>query len=222
MFEFGAHQAHSLLPCVLQGAMAGLTFGLIVTLWIGFGQPKPVPPFKPVSVEGCPATNASFNIESIQMTRNSSYKGDEFYFDGVSNISLSLPSEDKEGVIATISSHLNNTSHEESTPFLHNLYAVSYMWVAAIGFLVTMLVGVLVSVATGGNTVLQRELFSSWVHIEGTTISGTENLFTEKQPQSNLVTVPPSVHGSHEVALRLLKNLGSSSRSTRDRRGARQ
>lgn len=163
-----------------KGAMAGLSLGLVITLWIGFGQPKPTPPFKPVSVEGCPASNASLNIENIQMTRNSSYKGDEFYFDGLSNISLTLPPENKEGLPATIPFEFNSTLHEASTPFLHNLYAVSYMWVAAIGFIVTMLVGVLVSIATGGNTVLEKELFSSWIHIEGTTSSGTENLFTEK------------------------------------------
>lgn len=93
--------------------MAGLTFGLIITLWIGFGQPKPAPPFKPVSVEGCPASNASLNIENIQMTRNSSYRGDEFYFDGLNNISLSLPPKDKEGVQASIPFELNSTLHEE-------------------------------------------------------------------------------------------------------------
>lgn len=33
--------------------MSGLILGLVMTLWIGFGQPKPPPPYKPVSVEGC-------------------------------------------------------------------------------------------------------------------------------------------------------------------------
>ncbi|MPD04382.1 hypothetical protein E2C01_100067 [Portunus trituberculatus] len=45
-------------------------------------------------------------------------------------------------------------------------------------------------------------------------------LATSEQPDSNLVTVPPSIHGCHfaqEVALMLLKNLGSSSMSARDR-----
>lgn len=39
--------------------MSGLLIGLVVTLWIGFGRPKPPPPFKPVSVEGCPAENTT-------------------------------------------------------------------------------------------------------------------------------------------------------------------
>ncbi|MPC98577.1 hypothetical protein E2C01_093951 [Portunus trituberculatus] len=37
---------------------------------------------------------------------------------------------------------------------------------------------------------------------------------TSEQPESNLVTIPPRIHGCH-----LLKNLGSSSRSARDRGG---
>lgn len=39
--------------------MSGLLIGLVFTLWIGFGRPKPPPPFKPVSVEGCPADNTT-------------------------------------------------------------------------------------------------------------------------------------------------------------------
>ena len=50
--------------------MAGLIFGLVITLWIGFGQPKPPPPFKPVSTEGC-STNASFIIENVDGLSNS-------------------------------------------------------------------------------------------------------------------------------------------------------
>lgn len=68
-----------------------------------------------------------------------------------------------------------------STPFLHNLYAVSYMWVAALGFLCTMVVGVVVSMLTGGNNILDKELFSSWVHIEETTTNTAAlNLCAEK------------------------------------------
>lgn len=83
-------------------------------------------------------------------------------------------------VIGRVMIMTNTMSLSHSTPFLHNLYAVSYMWVAALGFIVTMIVGVLVSIATGGNTVLERELFSSWVHISGATNNATETLCTEK------------------------------------------
>lgn len=39
--------------------MSGLLIGLVFTLWIGFGRPKPPPPFKPVSVEGCSVDNTT-------------------------------------------------------------------------------------------------------------------------------------------------------------------
>lgn len=71
--------------------------------------------------------------------------------------------------------------HLPSTPFLHNMYAVSYMWVAALGFLCTMVVGVMVSMFTGGNNILDKELFSSWVHIEEpASNSAAHNLCAEK------------------------------------------
>lgn len=66
-----------------------------------------------------------------------------------------------------------------SASFLHDLYAVSYMWVAAIGFVVTMVTGVIVSRATGGNDILDKELFSSWVHPRGMNIAA-DNLCAEK------------------------------------------
>ena len=43
-------------------------FALIITLWIGFGQPKPPPPYKPRSIEGCQISNItdlSYDIVGI-------------------------------------------------------------------------------------------------------------------------------------------------------------
>lgn len=34
----------------------GLICGLALTMWIGFGGPKPPPPYLPVSTEGCNST----------------------------------------------------------------------------------------------------------------------------------------------------------------------
>ncbi|MCL4126581.1 UNVERIFIED_CONTAM: hypothetical protein GTU68_057349 [Idotea baltica] len=42
-----------------KGAVMGLIVGLSLTLWIGFGQPKPSPPYKPRSIDGCPS---NFNL----------------------------------------------------------------------------------------------------------------------------------------------------------------
>lgn len=69
--------------------MSGLLCGLILTLWIGFGQPKPKPPFKPLSVEGCRG-NASL-MDNGGGIGNWSNINDEAYFDGFSNVSAILP-----------------------------------------------------------------------------------------------------------------------------------
>ncbi|KAF4528620.1 hypothetical protein B566_EDAN009224 [Ephemera danica] len=41
------------------GALCGLASGLMVGLWIGFGGPKPPPPFLPTTTEGCNTTTMS-------------------------------------------------------------------------------------------------------------------------------------------------------------------
>lgn len=53
------------------------------------------------------------------------------------------------------------------------------MWVAGVGFVVTLLVGVIVSRATGGNDILDIELFSNWVHPKEVN-SAADNLCAEK------------------------------------------
>lgn len=93
--------------------MSGLLCGLILTLWIGFGQPKPKPPFKPVSVEGCPAANASLIAETLHVMENSSYIGDEAYFDGLTNISVIVPLEDVVGTAVVPVPEFNNTVPEQ-------------------------------------------------------------------------------------------------------------
>jgi hypothetical protein len=39
---------------LLQGAVTGLFTGLAVSLWIGFGGPKPIPKQLPMSTDSCP------------------------------------------------------------------------------------------------------------------------------------------------------------------------
>lgn len=97
--------------------MAGLLCGLILTLWIGFGQPKPKPPFKPLSVEGCSAANASLNLnldlnaKTAQLMQNLSYI-DEAYLSGLDNISMIVSLED-EVVMTVPAPEFNNTMPEQ-------------------------------------------------------------------------------------------------------------
>lgn len=67
-----------------------------------------------------------------------------------------------------------------STSFLHEIYAVSYMWIAAIGFLITLLVGVIVSRLTGGNEILDHDLFATWVHLPPPSAALEEDICSDK------------------------------------------
>ncbi|XP_066974266.1 putative sodium-dependent multivitamin transporter [Macrobrachium rosenbergii] len=174
-----------------KGAMIGLVCGLIITMWIAFGKPKPPPHFKPVSVEGCVKNVNStlkdwlsvgttiapvdvWDFENITL-ENSTYDHDIF----TSSFS-SLSSEEgnstdgsfmKSAVPVNLTtvyysksgSNETNPDGQQSKSFLLNLYALSYMWVAGIGFFITLIVGLLVSLATGGNDILDEDLYSSWV-----------------------------------------------------------
>lgn len=74
----------------LQGAMSGLITGLIITLWIGFGRPKPPPPFKPVSVEGCPAMNASLVLPENLSIETSKIIGNKTLIKSLIDVSTNL------------------------------------------------------------------------------------------------------------------------------------
>ncbi|XP_069944325.1 putative sodium-dependent multivitamin transporter [Cherax quadricarinatus] len=168
-----------LCKCVNQkGAMTGLFAGLIITLWIGFGHPKPVPPFKPVSTEGCASLNTTIGVlevvplSSVSSTNNDNVSSTESMVNLSSDLSdpsvlaltTVLPAVDKMDSTTSSPVHIvSDASNAQSTPFLHELYAISYMWVATIGFLVTLLVGLVVSRATGGNDMLEPDLYAPWV-----------------------------------------------------------
>lgn len=50
-----------------KGAVIGLISGIVFSMWVGFGGPKPPPPYLPVSIEGCSSTlllNSTFSTMS--------------------------------------------------------------------------------------------------------------------------------------------------------------
>jgi hypothetical protein len=49
---------------LLQGAVTGLFTGLAISLWIGFGGPKPPPKQLPMSTDSCP--------QNLLLNRNTS------------------------------------------------------------------------------------------------------------------------------------------------------
>lgn len=95
-----------------RGAITGLAVGLMFSIWIGFGQPKPPVKMLTFSTEGC-ANNATRFMEALTATTPAP---------------VSVMSLDKT---------------DDSDYFY--LYRLSYMWYCVLGFLVTLLVGFLVS-----------------------------------------------------------------------------
>ncbi|XP_033609452.1 putative sodium-dependent multivitamin transporter isoform X2 [Cryptotermes secundus] len=102
------------------GAVTGLLTGLILSLWIGFGGPKPPPKMLPMSTENCPLRTQNY---LLNMNTSS----------GIKMMALN------QNVTAGLSSAANSSDDY----FL--LYRLSYLWYVVIGFLVTLLVGVICS-----------------------------------------------------------------------------
>ena len=71
--------------------------------------------------------------------------------------------------------------------FLHELYAISYMWIGAIGFFITVSVCIIVSAMTGGNIDhVDPSLFASFV-VPETTDQNT--LVTEKLCKDEVIFI---------------------------------
>lgn len=100
-----------------KGAITGLFCGLIMSLWIGFGQPKPPSKMLKFSTEGCSAFGNNITTKPISFT---------------------LPSTE-----SPIQSSLTEIKDESSYFYL---YRISYMWYVVIGFFVALTVGYITSV----------------------------------------------------------------------------
>ncbi|XP_076036138.1 putative sodium-dependent multivitamin transporter isoform X2 [Oratosquilla oratoria] len=137
-----------------KGAMSGLIVGLIFTMWIGFGKPKPPPPVKPTSVEKC-LSNATDGLEG----------NGTLVFATDAPVTEVLIMNDLMNETSVFTNHtiVDNMERDERRSFLHNLYAVSYMWIGAIGFFITFVLGFVVSLATGGNRIHKEELYATFL-----------------------------------------------------------
>lgn len=132
---FGLFTLGMFFPSVNQtGALAGLLCGLGISLWIGFGEPKPPPKILPMSVDNCTSTTMSSMFvntsRSVEITR--------------------------------LGQNVTAAASDSSDYFV--LYRLSYMWYVVIGFLVTLLVGFVVSQIVnwrrGSPTHLNPDLFA--------------------------------------------------------------
>ncbi|XP_027711547.1 sodium-coupled monocarboxylate transporter 1-like [Vombatus ursinus] len=108
------------------GAFVGLTTGFIISLWIGIGaQLYPPLPERtlPLSLvtDGCNITNS----------------------DSQGNWTMTTT----EMPLSTSALQIHNV---ERTPLMDNWYSLSYLYFSMIGTLVTLLVGIIVSLLTGG------------------------------------------------------------------------
>ncbi|XP_059469784.1 putative sodium-dependent multivitamin transporter [Neocloeon triangulifer] len=60
------------------GAISGLAIGMAISLWIGFGGPKPPPPYLPVSTEGC--EDPTYRLLRMANATTAAIKDDSEYF----------------------------------------------------------------------------------------------------------------------------------------------
>lgn len=99
-----------------QGAITGLLSGIGFALFLGFGQPKPVPPTKPFSLDDCT------EFGGIRVFSN--YSTTTTTIDPVSDMLQQRNSDDVEYIW---------------------LLKISYLWYGVVGFLITFIVGYVVS-----------------------------------------------------------------------------
>lgn len=103
-----------------RGAISGLTLGLVVSLWIGFGQPKEPLKMLDFSTEDCSAFNGNITTGS--------------------HLPLMYPTLPSPSQL--IKSAADTATDE---PHYFYLYRISYMWYVVIGFLVSFVSGYLIS-----------------------------------------------------------------------------
>uniref|UniRef100_T1JCV0 Sodium-dependent multivitamin transporter n=1 Tax=Strigamia maritima TaxID=126957 RepID=T1JCV0_STRMM len=114
-----------------KGALAGLITSLILCFWIGFGATytRPYNPILPQSDSGCFVNNSS---EISELLFNVTNISESVFMNASSTVhSILDPSEKNKNILY--------------------VYRLSYMWMAPIGFTITFVVGLIVSLLTGGN-----------------------------------------------------------------------
>ncbi|CAH7324247.1 sodium-coupled monocarboxylate transporter 1 [Phodopus roborovskii] len=105
------------------GALAGLLAGFAISLWVGIGAQL----YPPLPERTLPL---SLEIHGCNSTRNGS--------DWISTTDMPF---------STSAFQIHNV---ERTPLMDNWYSLSYLYFSTIGTLVTLLVGILISLSTGG------------------------------------------------------------------------
>ncbi|XP_005068044.1 sodium-coupled monocarboxylate transporter 1 [Mesocricetus auratus] len=105
------------------GALAGLLAGFAISLWVGIGAQL----YPPLPERTLPL---SLEIHGCNSTRNVS--------DWISTTEMPF---------STSAFQIHNV---ERTPLMDNWYSLSYLYFSTIGTLVTLLVGILISLSTGG------------------------------------------------------------------------
>ncbi|XP_003499748.1 sodium-coupled monocarboxylate transporter 1 [Cricetulus griseus] len=105
------------------GALAGLLAGFAISLWVGIGAQL----YPPLPERTLPL---SLEIHGCNSTRNGS--------DWMSTTEMPF---------STSAFQIHNV---ERTPLMDNWYSLSYLYFSTIGTLVTLLVGILISLSTGG------------------------------------------------------------------------
>ncbi|XP_070533233.1 sodium-coupled monocarboxylate transporter 1-like [Ptychodera flava] len=113
------------------GAVVGLSVGMSMSLWMGFGAfiYPPAKPTLPLSVDGCPNITAPF--------------------ENVTDISTSLSMASTASSYDLQSTTEMATTPQDSYPAIADLYALSYLYFGAVAWCIVIIVGIITSFITG-------------------------------------------------------------------------
>ena len=92
--------------------MIGLVCGLLISMWIAFGKPKPPPDFKPVSIEGCPISSNSSTLEDSGLLPSPSVSAAADFWNSEN---VTQDGSDYDISVVSLSSVFNSTRNFNST-----------------------------------------------------------------------------------------------------------
>ncbi|XP_063968479.1 sodium-coupled monocarboxylate transporter 1-like [Lytechinus pictus] len=127
-----------------KGALWGTLIGLVFSFWIGIGA-QVYPPRYPAlsfSTSMCPISNDTWTFDgnsTDDMFMTTQFAGD------IDSTATELTTDD--GI--TVNNTVTGPQVEDTRPAIAAFYTLSYTWYASVSWLVTMLVGLIISFLTG-------------------------------------------------------------------------
>lgn len=136
-------------------ALSGLIAGLVMGFWIGIGATVYglKPQLLPLLDDGCPVSSAA--VTSALTTSAVSYVSD--------NVTSTVATVIAESTLADNATATSTTAVVIGESYVLPLYRLSYQWYCGFGWLVTVVVGFVVTLLTGGAKAVDPRCLSSFV-----------------------------------------------------------